>query len=363
MELRERTTRLKMFRILVEPPSQQVPAILQSLLQHLLSESPHLSSISLPQFCLTRCLVDALGSLPDLRKLTYSDSGTSATPIVTEGCDFRFDSSSFPALVDVSFNMSLPDTQVVLKDAKREGSLTSITIGTRPWITGKRVLNEFLDVLVATNPGIESVNFNLFQDRVTVMEVLDGHDLLPLRKLKLKSFIIGHNRPFVVTSSDLQWMSEAWPNISTLVLNPDPVITQPESPPEGHDLTTLNCFAKSFPKLRRLGIYATIHHGFKSFTSENRFFYLDIIDLGTSALSQDCVDPVAAFLASLMPSISAVICSGPSIRHPLPSQDYYLSQWNTVRQLFPNYFRAQSDLRRRLETYQRIAEQLQLQLL
>ncbi|KAG8883776.1 hypothetical protein FRB98_002818 [Tulasnella sp. 332] len=109
---------------------------------------------------------------------------------------------------------------------------------------------------------------------------------------------LGYNVPITYDQDHIAAMAEAWPEMSILVLCPDPVDDVGCS--SGQPLKILGVFAEKFPRLQKLGIYVNSLELPKDHHPSSRFTRLNKLDVGTSPGDTEAPLAVALYLGEIL---------------------------------------------------------------
>lgn len=139
-----------------------------------------------------------------------------------------------------------------------------------------------------------------------------------LRLGRLHCFHLKHNRPLVLSESDIEELGRAWGGptgtLRTLHLVPDPVWTtlSTDDGPPALGLFSLEKFASALPLLEWLEIYIDAEHGVTSRPPPpvHKFENLTTLGFGISPISHTAIGPIARWLAKLAPCTDLSITYG-----------------------------------------------------
>ncbi|KAG8965349.1 hypothetical protein FRC03_000649, partial [Tulasnella sp. 419] len=356
-ELKGRTRHITTLSIVLKQYAPSHFNAFSGTLASIITSSPNLTIIALPQFALTQVVIAALGSLHYLKRLLFSDEGTYTTQGDASGCTYPFSANTFRALEELAYNHWLENATFMIQTQRPPQTLTRLFISTQTWITTKAAFDRFLSVLAFNIPRLESLRLNLWGNTWAASEALDLSNLTLLGRLRLKCLQIGHSIPIGLNVSQLTWMAATWPSLEELWLTPDPVVANIAHPPQGSDISLLYLAAKHLPSLRGLGLYVNANSLIGHVDS--RFKRLEVLDLGTSTILGQTSEEVAAYLVDVMPDSGTKLTTGPSDWHSQPSNDPCRSAWDGVRKLIPEYLRVQAGLRHRMALAERETKRFQ----
>ncbi|KAG8927184.1 hypothetical protein FRC02_008411 [Tulasnella sp. 418] len=342
--LRGRLQNIQEFSILL--PHQTHVNVFDVTLSDLLYGMPRLSSVALPPFSLSPPIIKSLMSLSGLKKVVHSDPLVSAYDYDAYGCQLHFDTDGLSELESLNIYIDIQRGSEILQGHYAPRKLNYLYVGTRQFIKGHQ-LGSFLEVLVTTNRFITSLRLVLYaQELDRDPNIIKFVHICSLLKLDLNLLIIKHDNPLQYSNKDVVLMGKAWPHITYLSLNSEP-LTNINYAPHGFPITSLHSFASYFPRLEKLGLYISVDEDFLTQPQRVEFQRLRYLYVGTSPLYSRYAEDIAIFLAGLIPNgqLDAEWLSGmypPRTTHGVTRN----RNWDHAIHLFRICSRAQRNIRR-----------------
>lgn len=301
----------------------------------------NIEEISLPPYYLTPVLIQTLGSLPKLKSIKQSLYFIHSTPS-SEGLQ-ALPPGSFPKLTQISFNATpLAAERFLLNSQEIVSRLDTITFFAYGSLDTEDIL-KFAQLVAQSCPMITELSLNLFttpdsgEQSVSPLPMALLESLYPCTGLKRLD--IGHPFPFTFQEEDVERMGQAWPQMLTLSLCPDPDFSFPLTSHRGSPLSILSAFARAVPGLESLSLYCNMQEEAPPFTGnlwpQHQFQNLTEMYFGLSPVPGGPLRQVGFYIASLCEE-RPVVAYGESDLHTghLPNDWYQTATaWEEVNDM------------------------------
>lgn len=307
-------------------------SVLEPVLSNALSSLPQLEEINFPAFGITSSVIRALSRLRHLKKVyarPFWGMGFSGSPEDVKTIDVSdLPHDCFPNLQELDLDGGFGVLRSVLSAQCIPRTLTRLFFSAfegEPLYSLKSLLdfiaNEFteltfLGVVYLIKPPEPHGLHDAGNDGQALAETIPRitFDILrpALRLRKLRSFHVMHNRPLVLTESDIEEMGYAWRDtaLRSLRLVPDPVFSPGVVLDSELTLGSLQTFARFLPKLERLELYIDATRDIPSEPPEYIFHNLTTLDVGISPVAQNEHGAIARWLARIIPKKSMELLYG-----------------------------------------------------
>ena len=343
----------------------------------LISELPQLEKLTLPSYCFTSKITEALSLLPCLETLQFEfydrqGKGDPADIIIFAP---RLHEGAFPALVDLNLSAHLSDITHFITSPYAPSHLTSLYIHL-PSVVSPSTVNEYITAVAENCKLLQKLYIDLF-----IPPVPEGHfphpaqrhaqsltwaDLRPiLLCTHLQVLEVTWPSPFHLTQDDVEELASSWPSLQILQLNclSNPILSldQPTL-----TLRALIPFAAHCPELEELGLdvdtNAALLTDDVSAPPPKPFRKLARLHFGLSSLVEP--GPTALFLSQLCP-LGCEIWPGPRVPdgfdfHYPPWLSELLDLWAEVGRVLPLLVRLRMQERARRRELEREAEDLRI---
>lgn len=308
---------------------------LEPVLSEALAALPDLEEVSFPAFGITTTVLHALSRHKHLKKvyarpfwgLGFSGAADDVKSIQVN--DLPAD--CFPELQELDLDGGFAILHSVLAAPCTPRTLTRLyfsAFDAEP-LSALRSLLDFIAtelteltflglayLLKPPEPGIGGVDALLPTTPPDAIPRIPFDILRPVLRLrKLKNFHVMHNRPLLLTESDIEEMGAAWRSgpLRCLRLVPDPVFSPLAFATDmSSDLTleNLQTFARCLPDLERLEVYIDATSDIPSTPPTHVFKNLHTLDVGISPVSQVGQGAIARWLAKLVPKPGMTLLYG-----------------------------------------------------
>ncbi|TFY59777.1 hypothetical protein EVJ58_g5566 [Rhodofomes roseus] len=342
----------------------------------LIGELSHLKQLTLPSYCFTSKIVEALSVLPSLGTIQFEfnerqgrgDPADIAVfaPTLREG--------AFPALWDVNLSTHLPDMTRFVSGPHAPSHLTSLYVHL-PWVVPPSTITEYLTAVGENCKLLKMLYIDLFvppppegvSSQPVYAEPLAWADLRPLLSCKrLRVFELSWASSIVMTQEDVEEIASSWPSLQNFQLNcmPIPVPTNPLPAPT-LSLHALLPFATHCPDLEELSLDVDATAAGLAFTAHDApapFRKLARLGFGLSPIAES--GPVALLLSQICP-LGCEVRQGARVPDGFnvvfPDWTYELLElWAEVGRVLPLLVRLRMQERARRTELEREVEDLRM---
>ncbi|KAG8846156.1 hypothetical protein FRB96_002055 [Tulasnella sp. 330] len=288
------------------PPGKAGPLIAQCI-----GNCPSLEEVHLPPYHMVPQIVGAMGMLPSLKMaLVIWGYGEEFTGV---GDQMEFQDGWFPLVEHLQFDTTLNRAIELMSNPNRPPQVAYLTISIRHFDEDHQQLKAFFAAVADAYPKLLMLTINLLHQGGAPSRPITFDVFRPALELRnLLGFEVSHNSPAALEQSDIEEMGYKWPRLRTLRMCADPVITP--NMPDGLPLSSVECFAKSFPFINHLALYISTS-SIPTVVPYHLFSQLQNLHVGTSPLMVKDIHPLAAFFCKLLNTKCALV-DGRSGWHP-----------------------------------------------
>ncbi|KAG8901793.1 hypothetical protein FRC01_009743, partial [Tulasnella sp. 417] len=258
-----------------------------------------LEKAHIPRRWQTSSVVTAFGSLPNLVEFGLEWSLVPKEYMRHE-MEMRLTEGSFRSLRRLGWSSNMDTAQDLLYQAPCR--LQGLALDC-PWFQSQAEVIAFISTAADRCPDLDSFCLNLtnFVDGMEPDGDPELFDLGILRPLlacrRLRELCIHYPGRCILSTTDLEEMGAAWPNMEELVLCPDPNAGE-----HGTPISRLPLVATAFPRIRILGLY--LDHSDPPSSAgdllpEIQFKCLEELHVGASPIPAGDTASVGLYLASL----------------------------------------------------------------
>ncbi|KAG9017449.1 hypothetical protein FRB93_007564 [Tulasnella sp. JGI-2019a] len=288
------------------PPAKAGPLFAQCI-----SNCPTLEEVHLPPYHMVPQIVKALGTLPSLKmSLVIWGYGEEFAGV---GDQMEFRDGWFPQVEHLQFDTTLNRAIELMNNPCRPPQVVYLTVSIRHFDEDHQQLKAFFAAVADAYVNLLMLTVNLLHQGGAPSRSITFDVFRPALELhNLLGFEISHNSPVALEQSDIEEMAYNWPCLRTLRMCADPVITLGMS--EGLPLSSIECFAKSFPFINHLALYVSAA-SIPTVVPYHLFNQLQNLHIGTSPLTVKDIHPLAAFFCKLL-NTKCTLMDGRSGWHP-----------------------------------------------
>ncbi|KAF8068091.1 hypothetical protein FPV67DRAFT_1669955 [Lyophyllum atratum] len=350
---------------------------IENLTINLVQNLTKLQKLTLPRFCFTTKIAEAVSHLEDLEAIEYeyfeqqgcgvSEDVMHFKPSLTEG--------SFPSLWDLNITVLFDDATNFLDTSFAPTNLTSLFLESLIIETPTKVLR--LITAIAENcQALKTLALVSLVDSSTfATQVPNKDDSITMDTLRplltcpnLASLDLIHHRPLHLQQEDMEEIATSWPDLEKLFLNNEPVYMERST----LTLQALLPFARHCPKLHTLGLFIDATAADIPPSSDPASAYQDIpfkalrrLSMGVSIIGEE--GPVALFLSRICP-LDCIVVSGitwhMSFDFVMEIMDIVrprCEKWTMVRDFLPLLTRSRMEERAWARLLQEEVEDLRIQ--
>ncbi|KAF8068083.1 hypothetical protein FPV67DRAFT_1669950 [Lyophyllum atratum] len=341
----------------------------------LLQNLTRLQKLTLPRFCFTTKIAQAVSHLEDLEAIEFqyferqgcghSEDVIQFKPSLVEG--------SFPSLWDLNITVLFDDATNFLDTSFAPTNLTSLFLESLIIETPTNVLRlvtaiaencQLLKMLVLVSHGSSIVSTQVpNKDDCLTMDTLR-----PLFKCpNLISLDVMHHHPLHLQQEDVEEIATSWPGLEKLFLNNEPIYLEQSN----LTLRALLPFARYCPKLHTLGLFINATTADIPSPSDTTSPYqhmpfkaLRCLSMGVSIIQEE--GPVALFLSQICP-LDCTVVTGITWHIPF---DFAIEiseiirlrceKWDKVKEFLPLLTRLRMQERERARLLQEEVEDLRI---
>lgn len=342
----------------------------------LIGEIPQLKKLTLPSYCFTSKIIEALSLLPCLETVQFEfyhrqGKGNPEDVVIFAP---KLHEGAFPALVDLNLSAHLSDMTQFITSPYAPAHLTSLYIHI-PSVVPPSTVNEYITAVAENCKLLQKLYIDLFLPPLPEGHPAEGHaqcltwaDIRPVLLCKrLQVLEMTWPRQIELTQADVEELASSWPSLQTLQLNCLSNPIYPLSPP-ALTLRALIPFAAHCPELEELGLDVDTDTDVAQLTEDaaapplRPFRKLARLHFGLSTLTDP--GPTALFLSQLCP-LGCEIWPGPRVpdgfefEYPSWLSDQ-LDLWAEVGRVLPLLVRLRMQERARRKELEREVEDLRM---
>ncbi|KAG8945177.1 hypothetical protein FRC04_001156 [Tulasnella sp. 424] len=193
------------------------PECIEGSLAQLISNSRQLESVALPRYYQSSRIVEALGHLPQLKRLAvnYELSLDREWPYQKA---LSFLPGRFPSLKDVEIQGDVPDATSLLSEFQSAAQLQHLTVSCETLEKASHV-SGLAATIAQRCPALQTLSFNFSNSPHINLTFSTFRPVLSCRSLT--SFRVGFGNAIKMAEHDFREMALAWPNLRVLVVCPD----------------------------------------------------------------------------------------------------------------------------------------------
>ncbi|PFH47527.1 hypothetical protein AMATHDRAFT_67573 [Amanita thiersii Skay4041] len=352
----------------------------------LITGLPRLKKITMPRFCVTTNVMNALSKLDSLSCIEFQYSSEQGSGDPEDIHEFRptLEEGVLLSLWDLSLTICYEDANRFLSASFAPTNIKMLFLDSHLFespenihellvtISQKCQLLESLALITLVHPTLPP------DAQAELSESITFQTLKPLLNCpNLNSFELVHDNPILITQAEVEVLAEAWPNLETLILNNEPVFINCST----LTLEALIPFAKHCPRLRHLGLFinaSTLGHEYCSTPTSSvspskrarvgydgpAFKSLKKLSMGVSPISDE--KGVALFLSTLCPVDCRVEAGvtwdekAPVGFHLARAIEVRCGRWMHVEELLPGMVELRLQERERTRELERENEDLKI---